>query len=282
MLTMYPGMVNSPITELAAAIDDVQTTITVVDGTKLPDAPNLAIIGRGEDAETILYTEKTGNVLSGVVRGFQGVAKAWGQGARIARFFTEYDQRAMMQNIQENADNLAAHLNEIATNNKLGHVIVGSGLHVDQNGVLSLEQVYFYDKGTEHVSWVASTTGTTQKEETHLFIKSVGGSATLPERQAFFETETLIDFSQISFLYAEIIMDANYYNNDTSFVILDGSNIIATKTIYTGEVTNRRIINSLDVRTLSGQYKLRIHARIASSNNSDYNQVKIVSVWGER
>src|SRR5690606_21381272 len=114
MLTMYPGMVNSPITELAAAIDDVQTTITVVDGTKLPDAPNLAIIGRGEDAETILYTEKTGNVLSGVVRGFQGVAKAWGQGARIARFFTEYDQRAMMQNIQENADNLAAHLNDFA------------------------------------------------------------------------------------------------------------------------------------------------------------------------
>jgi len=112
MLTMYPGMVNSPITELAAAIDDVQTTITVVDGTKLPDAPNLAIIGLGEDAETILYTEKTGNVLSGVTRGFQGVAKAWGQGARIARFFTEYDQRAMMQNIQENADNLAAHLNE--------------------------------------------------------------------------------------------------------------------------------------------------------------------------
>src|SRR5690606_13361467 len=112
MLTMYLGMVNSPITELAAAIDDVQTTITVVDGTKLPDAPNLAIIGLGEDAETILYTEKMGNVLSGVTRGFQGVAKAWRQGARIARFFTEYDQRAMMQNIQENADNLAAHLND--------------------------------------------------------------------------------------------------------------------------------------------------------------------------
>jgi len=105
-------MVNSPITELAAAIDETQTTIEVIDGTKLPDAPNLAIIGFGEDAETILYTEKTGNILSGVTRGFQGVAKAWGQGARIARFFTEYDQRAMMQNIQENADNLAAHLNE--------------------------------------------------------------------------------------------------------------------------------------------------------------------------
>lgn len=112
MLTMYPGMVNSPITELAVAIDETQTTIEVIDGTKLPDAPNLAIIGLGEDAETILYTEKTGNILSGVTRGFQGVAKAWGQGTRIARFFTEYDQRAMMQNIQENADNLVAHLND--------------------------------------------------------------------------------------------------------------------------------------------------------------------------
>lgn len=132
MLTMYPGMVNSPITELAAAIDDVQTTITVVDGTKLPDAPNLAIIGRGEDAETILYTEKTGNVLSGVVRGFQGVAKAWGQGARIARFFTEYDQRAMMQNIQENADNLAAHLNERATDDV--HGLLSDGKIIEEVG----------------------------------------------------------------------------------------------------------------------------------------------------
>ena len=47
MLEMYAPMVNSPITELEDAIDAEQTTIEVVDGSKLPDAPNLAMIGLG-------------------------------------------------------------------------------------------------------------------------------------------------------------------------------------------------------------------------------------------
>ena len=98
---MYPAMPNSPQTELAAAIDDTQTTITVLDGSVLPDAPNLLVIGGGEDAETILYTGKSGNDLTGVTRGFQGVAKAWGAGIKVARNFTAYDYDALRQNIEE-------------------------------------------------------------------------------------------------------------------------------------------------------------------------------------
>src|SRR5690554_4791580 len=108
MQPMYPGQVNSPQTELASAIDDEQTTIPLLDTSKLPDPPNLATIGTGEDAETILYTGVSGNDLTGVTRGFQGAAKAWAQGTKVARFFTEYDYDALRQNILSHASRHAA------------------------------------------------------------------------------------------------------------------------------------------------------------------------------
>lgn len=101
MQTMYPGIVNSPVTELAAAIDDAQTSIDVLDGVALPDAPNLAVIGQGSGAETILYTSKASNTLSGVTRGFQGVAVSHQQGTKVARNFTEHDYAALVANINE-------------------------------------------------------------------------------------------------------------------------------------------------------------------------------------
>lgn len=84
-------MVNSPATYLAAGITASVTTIPVLDSSKLPAAPNLATIGTGETAETILYTGKSGNDLTGVTRGFQGTARAWNQGIQVARYLTAYD-----------------------------------------------------------------------------------------------------------------------------------------------------------------------------------------------
>lgn len=101
MQTMYHAKVNSPITELAAAIDDIQTTISVVDTSTLPAAPNLAVIGNGETAETIQYTGVSGNDLTGCVRGFQGTSKAWSAGVKVARNYTAYDHDAFVQNIEE-------------------------------------------------------------------------------------------------------------------------------------------------------------------------------------
>lgn len=106
MQTMYPGQPNSPRTTLAQAIDATQTTIEVTDGTKLPDAPNIAVIGTDENAETILYESKEGNILSNVTRAFQGTARSWPAGSPIARNFTAYDYDALRQN-------LSAHLAEI-------------------------------------------------------------------------------------------------------------------------------------------------------------------------
>ena len=97
--TMYPGIANSPQTELAAAIDDSQTTISLVDASLVPPAPNIATIGSDETAETVLYTGKTGNDITGVSRGFEGTAKSWSVGMKVARNFTNRDYEALTNNI---------------------------------------------------------------------------------------------------------------------------------------------------------------------------------------
>jgi hypothetical protein len=103
-LTMYPGMVNSPELTLTSLISAVTTTIEVTGdvATKLPAAPNLFVIGTGEDCETILYpTDAVLNVFSGVTREFQGTAKEWALGTVVSRNFTAYDYDALRQNIDE-------------------------------------------------------------------------------------------------------------------------------------------------------------------------------------
>lgn len=74
--TMYPAAANSKATTTVGALNADTTTITVLDGTVLPEAPNLLVLGTDQTAETVLMTGKDGNVLT-VERGFQGVAKAW-------------------------------------------------------------------------------------------------------------------------------------------------------------------------------------------------------------
>jgi len=108
MKTMYPAQVNSPGTELAGAIDAAQDTIQVADGSVLPDGPNLLTIGTDEAAETILYTGKTGDELTGVTRGFQGTAQSWAAGTKVARYFTAYDHDAAVNNISELSAGLKA------------------------------------------------------------------------------------------------------------------------------------------------------------------------------
>lgn len=101
MREMYPGSVNSKQTELAQAINETQTTFTVLDGTVLPPAPNVLTLGTDESAETVLYTGLSGNTVSGVIRGFEGTAKSWTVGTKLARYFTAYDHNAFLNNILE-------------------------------------------------------------------------------------------------------------------------------------------------------------------------------------
>ncbi|WP_315793183.1 tail fiber protein [Paenibacillus sp. BIC5C1] len=99
--TMYPAAVNSKQTELAEAIDDAQTSFTVLDGSVLPPAPNLLTLGTDESAETVLYTGKTGNEITGITRGFESRAKSWAVGTKLARFFTAYDHDTFRENIED-------------------------------------------------------------------------------------------------------------------------------------------------------------------------------------
>jgi hypothetical protein len=97
---MYPPQANTPETSLSGALTAAGTTVNVVNGTMLPDAPNLLTIGAdGSTAETVLMTAKSGNVLT-VVRGQDGTtARAWSAGDVIGRYFTAADQKAMQDNI---------------------------------------------------------------------------------------------------------------------------------------------------------------------------------------
>ncbi|ETT46266.1 hypothetical protein BSK66_25480 [Paenibacillus odorifer] len=100
--TMYPAIANSPGTELSAALTTAATTIAVVDATKLPAAPNVFTIGSDESSETILYTGKSGNSLTGCMRGFDGTTpKAWAIGSKVARYYTAYDHEAFRKNLTD-------------------------------------------------------------------------------------------------------------------------------------------------------------------------------------
>ena len=102
LVTMYPAQANSPETSLSGALTAAGTTVNVVDGSVLPEAPNLLTIGAdGSTAETVLMTAKNGTVLP-VTRAQNGTtARAWSAGDVIARYFTAADQTAMQENIKK-------------------------------------------------------------------------------------------------------------------------------------------------------------------------------------
>lgn len=97
---MYKAVVNSIRTELAQDIDAIQTTISVLNASALQDT-KLAVIGSGEIAETIRYESIVDNELIGCERGFQGVAKPWDLGTKVARNFTAYDHDTTVENINK-------------------------------------------------------------------------------------------------------------------------------------------------------------------------------------
>ena len=100
LLTMYPPQNNSPYTTLEEAIGAGETSVTVADASVLPDAPNLLTIGTEENAEVVLMTAKTGNILT-VQRGVYGTtAGEWGKDERIYRAITAKDLGDLQDNVK--------------------------------------------------------------------------------------------------------------------------------------------------------------------------------------
>jgi hypothetical protein len=105
METLYPGKINSPATTLSSGISESSIAIPVTELSVFPAAPNTATIGEDALAETILYTGMSGATgagnLTGITRGFQGTARSWDTGTRIARTFTAYDYDSLIGNIKD-------------------------------------------------------------------------------------------------------------------------------------------------------------------------------------
>lgn len=99
--TMYVGLAFSPQTTLTSAIGASEQVIPVADVSVFPDAPNYATIaGSDGDGETILYTAKTSNSLSGCTRGIEGTAKSWDSGEIISRNWTAKDHNVLIANLK--------------------------------------------------------------------------------------------------------------------------------------------------------------------------------------
>lgn len=103
MSKLYPGIPFSPPAILMDNVGAADTIIKVSDVSLFPDAPNYATIGTDENGETILYTAKTADSLSGCQRGVEGTAKVWAAGELIARNFTAADHADLIAAIGENA-----------------------------------------------------------------------------------------------------------------------------------------------------------------------------------
>lgn len=106
--TMYTAMPGSPKTELTADITADATSMTVADGNALPAAPNIAVIGDESNAEVVIYNAKSGNTLSGLIRGSGGTtASTWTTGTPVARNYTSFDHNRFVDNINDLATNKA-------------------------------------------------------------------------------------------------------------------------------------------------------------------------------
>lgn len=138
--TMYPGFVNSPDTTLSSGITNSVTTIPVTELGVFPAAPNIAVIGTGDYAETILYTGKSaatgaGN-LTGVTRewnktGVYGAKAAWLTGEAISRNVCAYDLDTFKANIEDLVTSLGTTNGSITT----------------LNNTVRANQIFFLDAG---------------------------------------------------------------------------------------------------------------------------------------
>lgn len=171
-LPMYAAMVNSPGTELAADINATATSIDVLDASKLPDAPNLVTVGSDETAETIRYTGKTGNTLTGCTRGFEGTAKGWAAGTQAARNHTAYDYEAGRANIAD-------------VSTRVDNIVIPDGT-TTQKGILQLSDATNGTRdsvaATEKAVGLAFQAGVERKAEVVAALNSIGVTASTSEQ----------------------------------------------------------------------------------------------------
>ncbi len=91
---LYPAQVGSPYTTLAVAYTSGESTMTLVDATKLPAAPNIVCLA-GDVAGEFKYTGKDGNTLTGVTKLSGTPETTWPAGTYAFRGIAAYDMNAL-------------------------------------------------------------------------------------------------------------------------------------------------------------------------------------------
>ena len=141
MIEMFKGVANSPETTITNNINESDTIIYVLDETRIPELPNLMVLGTGTSAETIKVLSIEGNAIT-VERGLQGVPRSWNAGTIIARNFTEYDYNALVENVKTlkgntdtNAGDILSLMNYVGNLENLDTV-------EKSNIVLALNEIY--------------------------------------------------------------------------------------------------------------------------------------------
>lgn len=103
--TMYPGVANSPETFLKEALTIDGTIMYLADGSVLGEIPTLAVIGEGQQAETVLVVSTRSDGGFVINRGVEGPKKAWTKATAVARNWTNKDYETLRANITAiNAD----------------------------------------------------------------------------------------------------------------------------------------------------------------------------------
>ncbi|WP_277220733.1 right-handed parallel beta-helix repeat-containing protein [Peptoniphilus vaginalis] len=98
---MYDGVANSPDTFLTSPLASGGNIMYVADSSVFGTLPNLAVLGSGANAETVLITSKRSDQGLNIQRAVEGVARDWVKASIVARNFTNYDYQQIKDNIEK-------------------------------------------------------------------------------------------------------------------------------------------------------------------------------------
>ena len=124
---LYPAQVGSPYTTLAAPYTTGEATMTVVDATKLPDAPNIVCLA-GAVAGEFRYSGKDGNILQGVTA-LPGTpaATTWPAGTFAFRGISAYDHASIVEHLTYQRSHIVEASLDLTTNHTYsGRVLEGA------------------------------------------------------------------------------------------------------------------------------------------------------------
>jgi len=214
---MFEPVAYSPITQISVAISASDTTITIDDGALLGDAPNIAVIGAlANIAETIIYGGKSGNILSNVQRGVQGIAKSWDAGDPITRNFTALDQSNIQNNINALNSGKVSLTGDVMTGSIYSPSFINSQSAGGSHGVKNDTRLMLYDNGGENWAGIGVNSGG------HIWLRIGVNNATqqvylFTDNVAVFEGLNLVNVSKVFWHNGNLPIETGSWSGSPAF-----------------------------------------------------------------